>query len=107
MTKGSLLSLVGAGLGAVLLAACGSGSTTTPVTSKSPSSNNSTVVVAEAPLSGPNWFFPVIGLSASSNTNIQTDSLMYKPVLHITNQDTVNYKRSLAEKITYNKAGDE
>ena len=65
MTKGSLLSLVSAGLGAVLLAACGSGSTTTPVTSKSPSSNNSTVAVAEAPLSGPNWFFPVMGLSAS------------------------------------------
>ena len=32
---------------------------------------------------------------------------MYKPLLYISNQDTVHYKRSLADKITYNKAGDE
>ncbi len=104
MAKSSIVPLMGAGLGLVLLAGCGSGSPSTTTTNSS--SSNSTVVVAEAPLSAPNWFFPVIGLSASSNTNIQTDSLMYKPLLHITNQDTVDYKRSLAEKITYNKAGD-
>ena len=32
---------------------------------------------------------------------------MYKPLLYISNQDTVHYTRSLADKITYNKAGDE
>lgn len=80
----------------------GCGTTRTP----SGSASTGTVVVAEAPQSQPDWFFPVIGSSASSNTNIQTDSLMYLPLLHITAQDTVDYHASLADRITVNKAGD-
>lgn len=85
---------------ALLLSACGTTTGTSPA-----ASTGGTVVVAEAPLSAPNWFFPVISVQATSNTNLQTVSLMYKPLLTLTNKDTVNYQRSLASSITYNKAG--
>ncbi len=78
----------------------GCGSSITPA-----SSPPSTVVIAEAPQSSPNWFFPIIGSSAASNTNIQTDALMYKPLLFITSHDTVDYQRSLASSISVNSTG--
>ena len=91
---------LGAGAAGLLLSACGIASPK-PVAA----SNNGTVVVAEAPLSYPNWFFPVISVQATSNTNLQTVALLYKPLLTLTNKDTIDYPRSLASNITYNKTG--
>ncbi len=84
------------------VAGCGASPSTTP---SAKGNQGGTVVVAEAPLSAPNWFFPIIASSASSNTNIQTDSIMYKMLLHITNKDTVDYSRSLASGITASSNG--
>ncbi len=88
---------------AVLLVASLAGCGTTTGAAKA--STDQSVVVAEAPQSSPNWFFPIIGSSAASNTNIQTDALMYKPLLFITSQGTVDYKRSLVSSIQTNANG--
>lgn len=97
--KTSGISLVGATLLLGSLSACGA------TTGAPQASANQTVVIAEAPQSSPNWFFPIIGSTASSNTNIQTDALMYKPLLFITSHGTINYHRSLASSIHANAKG--
>jgi peptide/nickel transport system substrate-binding protein len=102
--KRSVLAMLGAT--SILTLSGWSANSSTTISNATASAANGTVVVAEAPQSAPNWFFPVMGASSESNTNIQTQALMYLPLLHITNKDTVDYSQSLAKKITVNKAGD-
>lgn len=97
--KKSVITLAAATLLMGCLSACGTS------TGSVKASADQAVVIAEAPQSSPNWFFPIIGSNASSNTNIQTDALMYKPLLFITSQGTIDYSRSLASSIQANANG--
>lgn len=83
-----------------MLAGCGS--TTTTAT---PATGSRTAVVAMPVNTEPNWFFPVLASTAYSDINSQMNFLMYKPLVAITSQDTVDYHRSVAKAIHYNKQG--
>lgn len=89
-----------AAVGAVSLAGCGSSSTPTTAT-KAPTS----AVVALAPQTSPNWWFPVLSSSAYSDLNSQMNSMMYVPLIHISRTDGINYSRSLAKSISVNSNG--
>ncbi|PSR21449.1 MAG: ABC transporter substrate-binding protein [Sulfobacillus acidophilus] len=62
-----------------------------------------TAVVAMAPQTEPNWFFPVVSGAGYSAINFQVNALMYLPLIAVSKKDTVNYAQSLASAITVNK----
>ncbi|WP_053958854.1 peptide ABC transporter substrate-binding protein [Sulfobacillus thermosulfidooxidans] len=84
----------------VLIAAgCGTQSTT------SSPALPTTATIALAPQVSPNWWFPVLSSSAYSDTNLQMNALMYVPLLHISRTDSIDFSRSLAQKISHNADG--
>jgi len=85
------------------LAACGSSSSANP--SATSTGVPSTVVVALANQTSPNWFFPETSLVAATVVNVQMASLMYKPLIMMNDQDEPNYERSLADAISWNTDG--
>ncbi len=92
--------LVGTALVGLLTAGCGQ---TSNQASRSPAS--STVVVALPIQTAPNWFFPVLASTGFTDTNSQMNFMMYEPLVHISRTDTINYHKSIASRILYNKAG--
>ena len=88
--------LVGIGL-ISSLAGCG-----TVSASKPPSGG--TVVVALPVDSSPNWFFPVFSPQDFTATNEEVDALLYKPLLDVTNHNTIDYANSIVDKVSANKA---
>ena len=64
-----------------------------------------TAVIALPVQTSPNWFFPLVSLTADSIVNDQVDELMYKPLLRISAKDAINYHRSLASSVTVNSQG--
>ncbi|MDA8193457.1 MAG: ABC transporter substrate-binding protein, partial [Thermaerobacter sp.] len=96
MTSAALISTV-------VLAGCGSspatpGSSPTTVT-------GGTAVVAMAPQSSPNWFFPVFSGAAYTEINSQIQFLMYRPLIYLDRQSHVDYSKSLAKSIQVNSTG--
>ncbi|AEJ41647.1 extracellular solute-binding protein family 5 [Sulfobacillus acidophilus TPY] len=89
---------------AALLAGCGGSSTTTASTGGTPVKGG-TAVIALAPQTSPNWFFPILSAAAFSDVNTQVDSMMYRPLIMFNNQDQVDYARSLVSNISYNATG--
>lgn len=92
---------------ALLLTGCGS-SSATPSTS-TPSSSTPTaggvINFAESPATQLNWFLPIV---PSSNDTVNNDQLvvqLYKPMLWLNNNYSINWNSSIAKNITYNKAG--
>lgn len=86
-------------------AACGS-------TPHSPTTNASvhptrggTIEFAELPQSNLNWFFPLVNTGFDSVSNFQLIYQLYKPLIWVNANYTINWHASIADKITYNKAG--
>jgi peptide/nickel transport system substrate-binding protein len=91
------------GLGAIVLAACGSTSTTT-----GPAVTKTTATFAEPPGAQPNYIFPLASLAYFSVTNLsQFQFLMYRPLYWFgTNgQVQLNTSLSLAETPVYSADG--
>ncbi len=98
----ALLASVAVG-GSLALAGCGASSPASSAAVKSPNGN---VALVSLPVEvSPTWFFPVEASTAFSVYNTQMNSLMYVPLLHISKSDGIDYARSLASSVTWNKAG--
>ena len=52
-----------------------------------------------------NWFLPITNAADDSVYNTQFVDQLFKPLLWINNDYTINWKSSVAQKITYNTAG--
>lgn len=59
-----------------------------------------TAVIALAPQTSPNWFFPIRAVGFGSDVNMQVENLMYKPLLDITPTDGIDFAHSLVSSIT-------
>ncbi len=81
---------------------CGSNTASTPARSLRHVAGG-TAVIALPVQTSPNWFFPLVSLTADSVVNYQVDELMYKPLLRIAANDEINYHRSLASSVSWNK----
>ncbi|MCY0881130.1 MAG: peptide ABC transporter substrate-binding protein, partial [Firmicutes bacterium] len=81
-----------------LLAGCGSTATTAAPTSTA-------AVIALAPQTAPNWWFPITSDTAFSDLNMQMNALMYLPLVHISRHDDIDYAKSLAKTIVWNPSG--
>ena len=77
----------------------GCGSSTPTATPTNPLATSSTAVVAEPPGLVLNGFAPILSVSVYSTNNSQNNFLMYKPLIFITKQDTIDFSRSLASSI--------
>jgi peptide/nickel transport system substrate-binding protein len=88
---------------AALLAGCG-GTSSTPAAKPS---TGGAAVIALAPQTSPNWFFPMLSAAAFSDVNSQVDSMMYRPLIMFNDKDQVDYARSLVSNITPNANGTE
>lgn len=101
------LSLVGIMAGVMMLAAaCGTTAKTTPTSSGTATANPKGVInYAETPNSSLNWFLPIVNASYDSIQNFQFIYQMYKPLLWVNANYTINWNSSIAKKITDNKAG--
>jgi peptide/nickel transport system substrate-binding protein len=84
------------------IAGCGNGTASAPVTHPT---KGGTAVIALPVQTSPNWFFPLVSLTADSVVNYQVNELMYKPLLRISATDGINYRRSLASSVTWNSQG--
>lgn len=91
-----------AGLSAIALIAAGCGTTKLVVPSKA---HGATVVVAEAPQSAPDWFFPVLSSTGYASYNTEIIFLMYRPLIYLSPTNQVDYGRSLVSKISSNANG--
>ncbi|SMC03885.1 peptide/nickel transport system substrate-binding protein [Sulfobacillus thermosulfidooxidans DSM 9293] len=118
------MSLWGAGtvmaLAPLLLAGCGSSSTNA---SSSPSSTSSsppaasatttalkpvkggTIIQALGPLVSINWYLPLRPVAYNSLYDAWAASLMYKGLFHIAPNGKIDFSRSIASSITWNKSG--
>ncbi|MCY0875055.1 MAG: peptide ABC transporter substrate-binding protein [Firmicutes bacterium] len=64
-----------------------------------------TIAYALPPQVQLNWFLPIMNAADDTTYNSQFIDQIYKPLLWINNNYSINWKSSLASKITYNKAG--
>lgn len=67
--------------------------------------HGATVVVAEAPQSAPDWFFPVLSSTGYASYNTEIIFLMYRPLIYLSPTNQVDYGRSLVSKIATNANG--
>lgn len=105
LKSGSTLVLLAASLSAAL-AGCGASSAAAPaggLRAQGAVHPHGTVVVALPVQSSPNWYFPVYSAPDFTSTNEQIDALMYKPLLDVTKNNTINYGRSLVNHIATNQ----
>ncbi len=91
-------------LSATLLALTGCGISHAGAGTSAPHTGG-TIVIAMPPQLSPNGFFPVMSTTTYSNIDNQMQALMYKPLLFITPSDGIDYHRSIASDVTWNKAG--
>lgn len=64
-----------------------------------------TIAYALPPQTQLNWFSPIMNAADDTTYNSQFIDQIYKPLLWINNDYSINWKSSLASKITYNSAG--
>lgn len=110
MSKKMKTILASIGTLAIFLTGCGSSPTSAATnkpqtTTKSSSSHHGNVVIALGPLIGINWFLPLRPIAYNSGYDATAASLMYKGLFHIGQNGKINYKRSIAQKITWNPSG--
>lgn len=60
---------------------------------------------AEAPQTNLTWFIPMFNAANDSVANSQLIDQLYKPMLWINNDYSINWKSSIADKVTYNSQG--
>lgn len=60
---------------------------------------------ALSPDSSLNWFLPIVNASDDSVMNFQYIYQMYKPLIWVNANYSINWKSSIARHITYNKSG--
>jgi peptide/nickel transport system substrate-binding protein len=97
--------VVGLGL-ALAVAGCSAAPSATshPSTALKPKSGG-TVVVALGPLTGIDWYLPLMAVAYNSTTNATAQAMEYKG-LYVTGANGLpDYARSIASSITWNKAG--
>lgn len=94
------LSLTSAGILSLALAGCGAAASPAGA-----SQTGGTAVYALPPDTSPNWFFPEKSLQAATVVNDQTDFMLYKPLLYFSSNDQFDPAHSLAQSVTWNKAG--
>jgi peptide/nickel transport system substrate-binding protein len=99
---------------ALLVTACSSGGS--PSASNAPKSKTSsttaatpryggTVVDALGPVTGFDWYLPLMAVAYNSTTNATAQSLQYKGLYVTGSNGMPDYARSIASDITWNKAG--
>jgi peptide/nickel transport system substrate-binding protein len=91
ITHKHIAGILGAAILLIVTSGCGSTSAA--------SSAQRTAVVALAPQTSPNWFFPIRAIGSGSDVNMQMESLLYKPLLTITSTDGIDYHHSLASHV--------
>ncbi len=90
----------------MLLAGCGTTSTTTPSNSAAGKPQyGGTVVMALPADSNITWYFPLMNGLQDSLYNGWVQNFMYKPLLTYNNDGSINYSRSIASSIKTNSAG--
>ena len=90
------------------LAGCGSHSAAAPVTTKESTphiTKGGTIVDALGPLISINWYNPLRPNADNSLYDAWAASLMYKGLFHIASNGTIDYARSIASNIRWNKTG--
>ncbi len=104
----SRIALVGAMAAALAVAAAGCGSSSnnsSAGTSNLKPQHGGTIVFALPPQTNINWYIPVVNSGYDSLYNFQLINSLYKPLIWINNQYGINWKSSVASKITYNTSG--
>ncbi len=102
---------LGAAAGLIPLIAAGCGSTSTPTpsaTAKTASTkpvHGGTIIQALGPLVAINWYLPLRPVAYNSLYDAWAASLMYKGLFHVAPNGTVDFSRSIASSITWNKSG--
>lgn len=93
----------------ILAFVVGCGTTASTVVTKSRSSTpqaptaGGTIIDAQSPQTNYNWYIPITNASFDYNAGLYDE--IYKPLLWINNNYSINWKSSVADKITYNSSG--
>ncbi|MCY0887472.1 MAG: peptide ABC transporter substrate-binding protein [Alicyclobacillaceae bacterium] len=87
--------------------AANSSSKPTSPTAKTSStaSSHGTLTYALAPQTNITWYLPIINGTNDTTVNTEISEQMYKPLIWINSEYKIDWKSSLARKITYNKQG--
>lgn len=102
LTAGASMLLVGCAGNTNNAAANQASKSTTTSSAPQP---GGTINYALPPQTNLNWFLPTFNAASDSVYNSQIVDQLYKPMLWINNDYTINWNSSIAQKITYNKAG--
>lgn len=108
MYRSSKVAVTGGMLAAILLSAAACGGASTQTGSAPASSQRATggvINYAEPPQSNLNWFLPVVDASFDSIQNFQFIFQMYKPLIWVNANYTIDWHSSIAKHISYNKNG--
>lgn len=108
MSRSAKVFAVGGTLAAILLSAAACGSTPVVGPSTKPATKpvaGGVINYAEPPQSNLNWFLPVVNAGFDSIQNFQFIFQMYKPLIWVNANYTIDWKSSIAKKITYNSQG--
>ncbi len=90
---------------ATLVAACSPASAPKPAQTGVTAKPGGTVVVALGPLTGIDWYLPLMAVAYNSTTNATAQSLEYKGLYVTGSNGQPDYARSIASDITWNRAG--
>ncbi len=94
MSIGALAVLAGCGATPVTHAASATAGKETP---------GGIIVYAQSPQTVYNWYLPITDAAYDYNAGLYDE--IYKPLLWINNNYSINWKSSIADKVTYNKTG--
>lgn len=105
MFRTSKAVATGAALVALMLstAACGSTSSAASSHSSTKPTAGGTILFAQVPQTTYNWYLPIVDAQYDYNAGLYDE--VYKPLLWINNNYSINWKSSIARTITYNKSG--
>lgn len=87
------------------MAGCGSSPSPTTTGAVGTPQSGGTLVMALPPATNINWYFPLMNGLDDSLYNAWVQSMMYKPLITLNGNGSINYSRSIASKITPNAAG--
>lgn len=108
MSAGAALLVTGCGTSSNSTSTAKTNTTKTTNTTASSSATpqkGGTVTVALPEQTQINWYFPLVNSGMDSLYNFQVINELYKPLLWIGSNYQIDYKSSIASKITYNAAG--
>ncbi|POB09319.1 peptide ABC transporter substrate-binding protein [Sulfobacillus sp. hq2] len=92
-------------LGLLSMTGCGSSTTSTPAATVNKPEHGGTIIQALGPLVAINWYLPLRPVAYNSLYDAWAASLMYKGLFHIAPNGTIDFGRSIASAITWNKEG--